>query len=109
MTQLDNFLAYAESNRLTVCGVAAILIALIAWADFLLPNISVGFLYLIPVLVSAPALRGPQIAALAIACGYLREAFDPLQGASIRGWVPVPVVFNPMSWSPGSSGRLLVA
>jgi PAS domain S-box-containing protein len=109
MTRLDNFLVYAESNRLIVCGVAGILIALIAWGDFVLPNVSVGFLYLIPVLVSAPALKWPQIVSLAILCGYLREAFDPLQGISARGWAPVAVVFNPASWVPGSTGRLLAA
>ena len=107
MTQLDTFLAYAESNRLTVCGIAGVLVALIAWGDFLLPNISVGFLYLIPVLVSAPALNGPQIVGLAVLCGYLREAFDPLQGASVTG-VIVPVVFNPRHWAPGAAGRLFV-
>ena len=78
MTELDKFLAYAESNRLTVCGMAAILVALIAWFDWLLPNTSVGFLYLIPILVAAPGLRGVQIIAMAALCGYLREAFDPL-------------------------------
>src|SRR5438309_5285380 len=92
-----------------VCGISGLLIATICWGDFMLPNTSVGFLYLIPVLLSAPALNGPQIVGLAIVCGYLREAFDPLQGASVRGWVPVPVVFNPLLWAPGSSGRLLVA
>jgi PAS domain S-box-containing protein len=109
MTRLDNVLAYAESNRLIVCGIAGALIAVIAWGDFVLPNISVGFLYLIPVLVSAPALKGPQIIALGIFCGYLREAFDPLQGVSPHGWTPVPVVFNPLLWANGSTGRLLVA
>jgi PAS domain S-box-containing protein len=109
MTRLDNFLAYAESNRLVVCGIAGILIALIAWGDFLAPNISIGFLYLIPVLVSAPALKGPHIVALAILCGYLREAFDPLQGVSVGGRMPVAVVFSPLRWGPGSTGRLLVA
>jgi two-component system sensor kinase FixL len=109
MTRLDRFLEYAESNRLIVCGIAGILIALIAWGDFVLPNISVGFLYLIPVLVSAPALNGRQTVALAVLCGYLREAFDPLQGISATGWVPVPVVFNPLHWAPGSAGRLTVS
>jgi two-component system sensor kinase FixL len=106
MTRFDNFLAYAESNRLTVCGIAVILVALIAWCDWLLPNISVGFLYLIPVLVAAPALKGAQIVALAVMCGYLREAFDTLQTAA--GAVKVPVVFNPLQWAPGAGGRLLV-
>jgi PAS domain S-box-containing protein len=91
MTRFDNFLAYAESNRLTVCGIAGALIALIAWADWMLPNISIGFLYLIPILLSAAALNGLQILVVAALCGLLREAFDPLQ------------------WAPGATGRLLVA
>jgi len=109
MTQLDKYLAYAESNRLIVCGIAGVMVLLIAWADFKLPFTSVGFLYLLPVLMTAPALRGRLIGALALFCGYLREAFDPLQGASIHGWVPVPVVFDPTRWSPGSMGRLTVS
>src|SRR5947208_15205290 len=108
MTRFDNFLAYAESNRLTVCGLAAVLIALIAWGDWLLPNISVGFLYLIPVLMAAPALKRGQIITLAVACGFLREAFDPLQGTAAPGVVVVPVVFNPFRWARGAPGRLLV-
>src|ERR1051326_2991775 len=108
MIQLDSFLAYAESNRLKVCGLAGVLVALIAWGDWLLPNISVGFLYLIPVLVAAPALKGVQIVAMASLCGYLREAFDPLQWASPFVGVPAPVVWNPRQWAPGAAGRLLV-
>ncbi|HTS30114.1 MAG TPA: ATP-binding protein [Bryobacteraceae bacterium] len=109
MTRLDNFLAYAESNRTIVCMFAGVLVVIIAWIDYLLPNVSVGFLYLVPVLVSAPALKGLQIVGLAFFCGYLREAFDPLQGISAGGWVPVAVVFNPRDWVPGSTGRLLAA
>src|SRR5438105_1468439 len=105
MTRLDSYLAYAESHRILVCGVAGLLIAAIGWADFLLPDFSVGFLYLIPLLVSAPALKSSQISALALVCGYLREAFDPLQGGIGNTWVPVPVVFNPLHWVPGSLSR----
>lgn len=108
MTRLDSFLAYAESNRLIVCGVASLLVGLIAWGDWTLPTTSVGFLYLIPILVAAPALKGSQIIAAAVLCGYLREAFDPLQGSGVTGAVLVPVVVNPLRWAPGSFGRWLV-
>jgi two-component system, LuxR family, sensor kinase FixL len=108
MTKLDRFLAYAESHRLTVCAIAACMIALIAWGDWVLPNISVGFLYLFPVLLSAAALNGTQIVALAVLCGYLREAFDPLQGTAGASGLPLPVVLNPFEWAPGATGRLLV-
>ena len=91
MTRLDNFLEYAESHRLTVCTVSGLIIAVIAWADAKLPTISIGFLYLIPIMVSAAALNGLQIVGLATICSYLREAFDPLE------------------WSAGAWGRMLTA
>jgi PAS domain S-box-containing protein len=72
-------------------GVAIVLVAVIAWVDWLLPTISIGFLYLIPVLLAAAALNTVQILVLAAICGFLREAFDPLE------------------WSPGASGRMLVS
>ena len=61
MTKLDSFLAYAESHRIPVCLAAAVLVGLIAWGDWLLPTISIGFLYLIPVLLSAAAIFIGQI------------------------------------------------
>ena len=108
MSKLDNYLAYAESNRLRVCGFSAILIVLIAWGDWLLPTISVGFLYLIPVLLAAPALKGPQIVSMGVLCGYLREAFDPLQWTAQHPTVAAPVVWNPQHWAPGAAGRLFI-
>src|SRR5436305_11045240 len=91
LSKLDNFLAYSESHRAVVCAVAAVLIALIAWVDWLLPTISIGFLYLFPVVLSAAALNTVQILVLAAACGFLRELYDPLQ------------------WAPGAAGRLATA
>src|SRR5581483_3345201 len=65
--------------------------AVIAWADSQLPTMTIGFLYLVPILISAAALNGAQIVALAALCSFLREAFDPLQ------------------WSAGAGGRILTA
>ena len=109
MTKLDSFLAYAESNRAMMCAVAAGLIALIAWGDWLLPDISVGFLYLIPILVSAAALNKRQIFAMAALCGYFREAFDPLQMVASKMGQQLRVEFDPMQWVAGSTGRMLVS
>jgi two-component system, LuxR family, sensor kinase FixL len=109
MTRLDRYLVYAESNRLTVCGIAAAMVTLTAWGDWLVPNTSLGFLYLIPILMAAPALRGYQIFSMALLCGYLREAFDPLQSDLGRGGSYVPVVLNPLHWVEGSFPRLVVA
>jgi PAS domain S-box-containing protein len=108
MTRLDSYLVYAESHRSTVCAVGGAMVLLIAWADWMLPNTSVGFLYLIPVLLAAPALNGYQILSMAVVCGYLREALDPLQFAGMPG-SPAPMVPNPANWAAGSYGRFMVA
>jgi PAS domain S-box-containing protein len=78
-TRLDRFLAYSESRRLTVRGVAGILTAGIAWLDWRTPDASTGFLYLFPVLLAASVLSTWQILLMALICGFLREAFDPLR------------------------------
>jgi PAS domain S-box-containing protein len=46
---------------------------------------------------------------LAAFCAYLREAFDPLQGAAGGTASVVPYVLNPIAWEAGSTGRFLVA
>lgn len=91
MPRLDRFLEWAESHRMTICAIAAVVIATIAWADSLLPNVTIGYLYLVPILISAAALNGWQIVALAAVCSFLREAFDPLE------------------WSAGASGRIITS
>jgi two-component system, LuxR family, sensor kinase FixL len=105
MNRLDRFLAYAESHRLVVCLWAAAGVAMVASLDWVLPNVSVGFLYLFPVLLGSAALNGRQIVFLAAVCAYLREAFDPLN--DLTGGA-VPAVMNPARWAPGATGRLLV-
>jgi two-component system, LuxR family, sensor kinase FixL len=106
MTRLDNFLAYSESHRPALSFAAAILIALIAWVDWLLPNTSLGFLYVIPILLSAAGLNGYQILLMALVCGWLREAADPLQGAlGDRS----AFVIDPNLWVAGSYARLIVS
>ena len=87
MTRLDGFLEYSESRRPIVCVVAGVLTASIAWVDWQLPDVSIGFLYLFPVLLAASVLNTWQILLMAVFCGFLREAFDPLRfapGASER-------------------------
>jgi PAS domain S-box-containing protein len=86
-TKLDRLLEYSESRRVTVCLIAGILTAGIAWVDWQLPDSSIGFLYLFPILLAASALNTWQILLMAALCGFLREAFDPLsfaRGASER-------------------------
>jgi len=109
MTRLDNFLAYAESHRLTVTCAATVMIVATAWVDWVVPDTSMGFLYLIPILLAAPALRGYEILATALVCGYLREAFDPLQSALGPHPLHSPFVLDPRLWVAGSYPRLIVA
>ena len=106
MSRLDNFLAFAESHRITVSCAATVMIVLIAWVDWVVPNTSLGFLYLIPILLCSAGLNGYQILVMAVLCGYLREAADPLQGA-----IGDRSVFelNPTHWVAGSYPRLTVA
>jgi len=110
MTPLERFLAYAESNRLVITSVAMVLIGVIAFLDWsILPNSSIGFLYLIPILLSAAALNSRQILAMAVLCGYLRELLDPLQGTDgIWGWSLIHAM-NPAHWVAGATGRLVVS
>ncbi|MBV9504194.1 MAG: PAS domain-containing protein [Acidobacteriia bacterium] len=89
--RLETLLGYAESHRVTVCLLGGVMVAIIAWVDSLLPTMSIGFLYLLPILISAAALNGIQIILLSVLCSFLREAFDPLE------------------WSAGAGGRILVA
>src|SRR5690349_7147663 len=46
MNRLDRFLAYAESHRYTVWAFSGVMVGLISWGDWVLPNVSIGFLYL---------------------------------------------------------------
>lgn len=82
------------------------MIVLIAWADWMVPNTSVGYLYLIPILLSSAGLNRYQILGMALLCGYLREAADPLQGVAGRH---AAFVLNPTYWVAGSYPRLVVA
>jgi hypothetical protein len=78
MSGLDHVLEYSESRRLTVCMIAGVLIAVIAEVDEKLTEASLGFLYLFPILLAAPALEIWQMLLMAAGWGVLREAFDPL-------------------------------
>ena len=109
MTRFDNFLAYAESHRVVVWALAGLQIAAIVTLDWFLPNTSVGFLYLFPVLIAAASLNTTQIVLMAIACAYLREAFDPLQASVGLTRLAIPVVVNPARWAPGAGSRMVVA
>jgi len=109
MSRLDRYLALAESHRLIVTAVSAVMIAVTAWLDWFVPNSSMGFLYLVPILLSAAALTNLQILLVAVLCGYLRETFDPLQGVDRITGPQLLGAFNPANWQSGAIGRLIVA
>jgi PAS domain S-box-containing protein len=77
-SRIDRFLEYSETRRLTVFAVAGLSTAIIAWADWRLPETSIGFLYLFPILLAASVLNTWQILSMALVCGFLRESSDPL-------------------------------
>jgi two-component system sensor kinase FixL len=58
---------------------AAVLTAAIGALDQATPNVSLGFLYLFPILMAAPHLDRLTIAGLALLCDILREQFGPYQ------------------------------
>ena len=80
MNALEAYLAYTEENRAWTCGIAGMLIAVIACADWKVIEISLGFLYIVPILLASATLRGWQILAVAVGCGWLREQFSPIHG-----------------------------
>ena len=77
MTRLDRLLAYAENHRLGVCGIAALMVAGIAYLDFRFFNVTIGYLYVLPILLSAAALNTLLIVAFAMCCAVLQQLFDP--------------------------------
>lgn len=80
MNPLETYLSLSEPRRGWVYALASVLAAIIAYSDWKIEEVSVGFLYVLPILMASATLRGWQIIAIAIACGFLREWFSPLQG-----------------------------
>src|SRR4029453_9250513 len=78
MQPLEVFRAYSEANRVQVWIIAALLSLFIALFDWqFLPNISVGFLYIVPILLVAGTLENWVVLILAAIFGVLRELFNP--------------------------------
>ena len=68
--------AAARHKAVVISGVSAVLIALIDWK--IKPNVSLGFLYVFPILVLSLFARRWQIVIAATVCGILREVLGPL-------------------------------
>ncbi len=70
---------YSEGNRKRFLGAAAILIVVIAVVDWQTkPFISIGFLYLFPILLVAGFLPRWQMTLVALVCAVLQELFSEL-------------------------------
>ena len=72
MDPLESYLSFSEPRRGWIYVIAAVLIAGIAYSDWKIEEVSVGFLYVLPILLASATLRTWQIVALAIGCGVLR-------------------------------------
>jgi two-component system sensor kinase FixL len=76
-----------RGNRIPILGVSAALILVLAVVDWLTkPYVSIGFLYLFPIMLAAGFLPRWVILVLSIACAALSEVFSSLDpaGQSIR-------------------------
>jgi len=70
---------YAPANRARLIVVAGLLIAAIAAVDWATkPYISLGFLYLFPIMILGGFLSRVQILGVALVCAVLQEAFSNL-------------------------------
>ena len=73
---------YSPDNRKTFLIAAALLVAAITIVDWLTkPYISIGFLYLFPILLIAGFLPRWQIILVALVCAVLQEVFSSLPPA----------------------------
>jgi len=77
---MKDFLSiYAPSNRTKLLIVAGLLIVAIAVLDWMTtPYLSLGFLYLFPIIIVGGFLSRAQIVVVALTCAVLQEAFSNL-------------------------------
>ena len=70
---------FAPANRATLLMIAGLLVAALAVTDWLTkPYISLGFLYLFPIIIVGGFLTRPQTVAVALVCAVLQEMFSNL-------------------------------
>lgn len=94
---LERYMISAEKHRGWVYAGTALLVMLIAYFDWLVPEDSIGFLYIAPILMASAILRGWRIPALAAICGILREVFSPYE------------FFSAARPAPGAAARVMMA
>ena len=72
---------YVPANRIKLLVIAGLLVTAIAVVDWLTkPYISLGFLYLFPIMIVGGYLSRKQIIGIGLVCAYLQEAFSDLPG-----------------------------
>src|SRR6266403_1908754 len=72
---------YVPANRTKLLVIAGLLVTAIAVADwFITPYISLGFLYLFPIMVVGGYLSRQQIIGVSLLCAFLQEVFSDLPG-----------------------------
>jgi signal transduction histidine kinase len=77
-------LIYAPENRRWLLFLAAVLVVLIALIDWWTePYISLGFLYLFPIMIAGGFLSRTKIVTLAFLCALLQEIFSNLPPADL--------------------------
>ena len=70
---------YAPANRVKLLTVAGLLVAAIAILDWRTkPYLSLGFLYLFPIVIAGGFLSRTQIVVVSLICAFLQEAFSNL-------------------------------
>jgi DNA-binding NarL/FixJ family response regulator len=83
MPQLER--VWEEGNRnsvLLVSGVITVIVALVDW--WTKPYVSLGFLYLFPIMLAAAFLPRWAVVLLAVGCAVLAEVFSSLEPSNVR-------------------------
>src|SRR5580704_10123748 len=83
MPRLDRL--WEEQNRtpvLLLCSAIVLVVAVVDWLTK--PYVSLGFLYLFPIMLAAAFLPRWFVAALGAACAALAEAFSSLDESFVR-------------------------
>ena len=74
---LERFLFYSTNHRSQVLFVSGFLLGLIALLDWVLPPISLGLLYVVPIIMASSLLSRSWIVVSAAICSVFREMFSP--------------------------------
>src|SRR5580658_3812699 len=76
---------WEERNRATVLLISGSIILVIAVADWWTkPYVSLGFLYLFPIMLGAGFLPRWVVALLGVGCALLSEEFSSLEWSTVR-------------------------